>query len=102
MITKRPRRAKPYKEILFRQLQDPQLAAGYLTEAFEEGNDVFLLALKDVVEAKGGMAGVAKLTRLNREGLYNMLSRKGNPRLSSLASVLAKLGFTVHFAPKAA
>jgi probable addiction module antidote protein len=95
--------AKPrgveYKMILARELRDPELAAGYLTEAFAEGEEVFLLALKDVVEARGGMRVLAERTRLNREGLYDMLSRRGNPRLSSLVNILAGLGLGVRFAP---
>lgn len=40
-----------YKEFLFKQLQDPELAAGYLTEALQESEQTFLLAIRDVVEA---------------------------------------------------
>lgn len=45
-------------------------------EAALEGDDprVFLMALKDVAEAYGGLAKLAKTTGLNRENLYRMLS----------------------------
>ena len=77
------------------------MAAGYLTASFEEGEEAFLLAIKDVAEACGGIAPLAKKTRLNREGLYDMLSENGNPRLSSLSAIIDALGMKVEFMPKA-
>jgi DNA-binding phage protein len=38
---------------------------------------------------------------LNRESLYRLFSRDGNPRLSSLNSVLSALGLKVTFAAAA-
>ena len=63
-----------YKEHLLKELEDRDYAAGYLTAALEEGEAVFLLALRDVAQAHGGMAGLAQATKLNRENLYDMLS----------------------------
>lgn len=81
-----------YKEWLLEQLKDLDFAAGYITEAIEEGEGAFLLAIRDVVEAQGGIGELARNTSLNREGLYDMLSEKGNPRLSSLAEVFSSVG----------
>lgn len=81
-----------YKEWLLEQLKDLDFAAGYITESIEEGEDAFLLAVRDVVEAQGGVGTLSKNTALNREGLYDMLSEKGNPRLSSLSTVFDALG----------
>ena len=89
-----------FKDHLFDQLRDPQYAAGYLTAALEEGDDVFLLAVRDVAQAQGGLGSLSQATKLNRENLYDMLSAEGNPRLSSLTSILNKLGFEVTFRPK--
>jgi probable addiction module antidote protein len=89
-----------YQEHLPETLKDADYAAGYLTAALEEGEDVFLLALRDVAQAQGGMAALAKSTQLNRENLYDMLSKEGNPRLSSIAAILDKLGFEMSFKPK--
>jgi probable addiction module antidote protein len=86
-----------YKKRLLKDLKDIKYAAGYLTAAFEEGEDVFLLALRDVVQAQLGMSGLARMTKLNRENLYEMLSEKGNPRLRSLATILEKLGIELSF-----
>jgi probable addiction module antidote protein len=87
-----------YKIILRKKLDDPEQAAEYLTACYEEGPEVFLVGLRDVVEAQGGVAHAAELSKLNRESLYRLFSRNGNPRLSSLDSVLTALRLKVTFA----
>jgi len=91
-----------YKQHLLKRLEDHDYAAGYLTAAAEEGDDVFLLALRDVAQAHGGVAALAQATKLNRENLYDMLSEAGNPRLSSVTAILDKLGFRLSVQPKRA
>ena len=81
-----------YKKRLLEDLQDLEYAAGYLTACYEEGPDVFLLGVRDVAEAHGGLRNLADRTSLNRENLYDMLSEDGNPRLSSLSTVFDALG----------
>lgn len=81
-----------FRDRLIEQLKDPVEAAGYLTACLEESEDVFLLGLRDVVEAHGGMAQLANTTGLNRETLYRTLSENGNPRLSSLGLIVEALG----------
>src|SRR4029079_10244882 len=90
-----------YKGSLLKRLADVDYAAGYLTEALEEGEAEFLLALRDVVEAHGGVGALTKVAKLNRESLYKLLSTKGNPRLSSLATILGALGIELQFVSKA-
>ena len=81
-----------YREGLIKDLADPEEAAAYLNAALEEGSrEVFLLALRDIAEAKG-MARLSRKARLNRESMYRMLSGKGNPQFSSLASILESAG----------
>ena len=88
----------PYKTILKQALADPEQAAEYLTACYGEGPEVFLLGLRDVVQANGGIGQMAKASKLNRESLYRLVSRKGNPRLTSLNAVLSALGLKVTFA----
>ena len=81
-----------YHEGLIKDLANPEEAAAYLNAALEDGSqEVFLLALRDIADAKG-MAQLSKKARLNRVSLYRMLSGKGNPQLSSLAMVLDNIG----------
>ena len=98
--TEKRRKSSDYKEFLYKRLQNPRTAAGYLTASLQEGEQTFLLALKDVADARGGLGSLAKCTKLNREGLYDMLSDRGNPRFSSLSTVLDALGIEVEFKPK--
>jgi probable addiction module antidote protein len=82
----------PYIDGLLEDLADPEEAAAYLNAALEDGDqEVFLLALRHVAEARG-MSQVARKTRLNRESLYRMLSAEGNPQLASLNSLLCGVG----------
>ena len=81
-----------YETGLKASLIDPDEAAAYLDAALEENDqEVFLLALRDIAEARG-FSQVARNAFLNRENLYRMLSSSGNPQLSSLMTLLHSIG----------
>ena len=90
--------AVKFEQVLKDHLSDSDQAAKYLTACYEEGPEVFLQALRDVVEAQGGMTRAARLAGLKRESLYRQLSRRGNPSLASLNAVLSALGLKLRFA----
>lgn len=94
-MKKRP--TTSYQEDLIRELQDPKEAVAYLNAALnDEDPRIFLIALKNVLEAQGlGVSAVARIAKLNRENLYRMLSKKGNPKLTSIIPVLHSLGFNL-------
>lgn len=83
---------REYNAYLKKRLQDVDEAAAYLTACCEESDEIFLLALRQVVDAHGGVGPLAESTALNRESLYRMLSENGNPQLSSLSLILEALG----------
>lgn len=86
-------KSKSYQVELIDSLRDPREAAEYLNAALEEDDpELFLLALRNVAEAQGGMAQLAEKTKLNRESLYKMLSERGNPEFRSLEALLHALG----------
>jgi len=59
-----------YQEDLIESLKDPREAAAYLNAAMEDGDRaLFLLALRNVAEAHGGMSSVSQKAQLNRESL---------------------------------
>jgi probable addiction module antidote protein len=93
--------SRPYEPWLKERLAaDPEEARLYLEAALEDEDPrVFLMALKDVAEAYGGLGKLAKATGLNRENLYRMLSRQGNPELTSLSRVLQALGLRLTIEP---
>lgn len=91
--------AVDYKIGLLKRLADPDYAVGYLNAALEdEDQRVFLLALRDVAEARG-LSQVARDAQLNRENLYRMLSLNGNPQLSSLTALLRSIGLRLAIQP---
>ncbi len=82
-----------YKESLREDLKDPEEAAGYLTAALEEGDyRFFLIALRNVAEAQGGLLRLSRKTKLSRPNLYRMLSKAGRPEIHSLYHILKSLG----------
>ncbi len=87
-----------YREELMENIADLDEAAHYLTACYEESEEVFLLGLRQVVEAHGGVGALAERSGLNRESLYKLLSEEGNPRLSSLAAIFDALGLKLSFA----
>jgi probable addiction module antidote protein len=85
--------SRDYQVSLIERLHDPIEAAAYLDAALEDGDRaVFLLAIRNVIEALGGMTKIARRTGLNRENLYRVLSKQGNPELKSLEKLLKALG----------
>lgn len=91
-----------YKEDLLKELKDPEYASAYLIQALESGDQaVFLLALRDVVEAGGGASVVAREARIQRESLYKALSSRGNPRPTTLQGILKSVGLRLAVTPGA-
>ena len=87
-------KSKAYQTELIESLRDPREAEEYLNSALEDDDpELFLLALRNVAEAQGGVAQLAEKAKLNRESLYKMLSERGNPELRSLDALLHALGF---------
>jgi probable addiction module antidote protein len=74
--------------------RDSQFAAEYLKAALEDANEpkVLLVVLRQLAEARGGVAKIAKAAGIKRESLYRALSPRGNPRLSTLTAVLKAVG----------
>ena len=97
------KKSNNYKEHLLKRLRDPKEAAAYLNAALEDEDPrVFLVALKDIAEAHGGLSKLAQETDLNRESLYRTLSPKGNPRLQSLIAILQACHLDISIRPTAA
>jgi probable addiction module antidote protein len=85
--------SESYRENLLGRLKNPEAAAAYLDACLADENpEVFLLALRDVADARGGIRALSADTNLNRESLYRMLSKSGNPSLDSLTAVLNACG----------
>ena len=72
----------PYEPLLIERLKDPSEAAAYLEAVLEEGDQAaIMLALRQIAQARGGIAEIARRAKLTREATYKMLSKSGNPEL---------------------
>ncbi len=94
------KKSKPYTDFLFERLNNPEEAAAYLNAALaDEDLGVFLIALKDIAQANGGMTHIAKEAELNRETLYRTLSKDGNPTFANLRTLLGICGLEISIHP---
>ena len=83
--------AAPQSEWLTVQLRDAELSAEYLNAALAEGDQAaFMLALRNVAKARGGVAAVARHAGMNRVALSRALS--GTSRASQLDEDSRRLG----------
>jgi probable addiction module antidote protein len=90
---------KSYREDLLKRLSNPEYAAEYLAQTLaSEDSAAFLVALKDVVDAGGGVGTLAEHVSIARPSLYKILSNKGNPTLDTLQQILKPLGLRVSIA----
>jgi probable addiction module antidote protein len=87
-----------HDEVMVKKLRsNPAFAVEYLKAAMEEGDEpqVLLIALRQIAEARGGVAKVAKKAGIERESLYRALSSRGNPRFSTLLAVTKAMGLAL-------
>lgn len=96
---------RKFKDVLIEDLRDdPEHAQAYLQVAFEEfeqygDTEHLLVALRNVTEAQGGVPTLAKKVNMGKTSLYKVLSENGNPRLSTVYTVLRGLGYKLTLAP---
>jgi len=95
-------KSKKYQDWLIEKLRDHDEAVAYLNAALEESlrgdeesQHLFLLAVRNVAEAQGGVSELAKKAHLGRESLYKTLSEKGNPKWHTLVSLIIALGLNL-------
>ena len=80
-------------------LDNPEVVAAYLTEAFESGDTLFIsAAIGDVARAKG-MASVAANAGVSRESLYKSLSGDTSPAFETVRKILNSFGLKMVVEP---
>lgn len=97
-MKKNIRKLKNFKDYHLKKLKNPKEARLYLKIALEDYKktrdlDEFLLALKDITIAQGGISKLARLTKLNRPNLQKTLSAQMTPRLDTYFTILHGLGY---------
>ena len=94
-------KTRNFDTFLKKELKDPELAAEYLSAAVQDGQlQGFLIALKNIAEAHGGIGVLSRITNLNRQSMYKMFSDQGNPTVASLVTVLNAIGLDLSFRPQ--
>lgn len=93
-----PKRTSSFRAQLLKDLLDPREATLYINAALEDSEEMFLVALRDVAEARQ-MARVASEAGVAREALYRMLSDSGNPTTSNLRGILKAIGLKMVVEP---
>ena len=98
------RKYRSYDEYLIESLKDPEEASAYLKACLEEALEtnemgIFQLAVRDVVEAQGGITEVSSKMHVGRESFYKSLSQKGKPRFATIIQALNVCGFQMDFHP---
>ena len=80
-------------------LDDAESQAELLADAFETGDATYIAHALGIVARARGMTSVAKDAGVTREALYKALSKKGDPRLSTLLGVTRALGLQLSAKP---
>ena len=88
---------RKYRKYLIERLSNREEAIGYLQAALEEyQNDsdtlAFLIALRSVAEAQGGLDELARRTHTAPDLLVKILSREDESHLDTIRAVLDVLG----------
>jgi len=92
-----------HDEFVIKELKDPQIAAGYLSELLKDhtpgAQQRLLVGLHRMVKAHG-MAATTERLGLSPAALYKALSPRGNPRLETLLGILHSLGLCLTAEPQ--
>ena len=86
-------RVREFAPTIYNDLHDPEFALEYLQAGWEADMATFLVSLRDIIQARGGMSQLAEATGLSRESLYKTLSPTGNPQLATIQKILCTLGY---------
>ena len=85
--------SRNYEDWLHGKLKNARFAASYLNAAAQDDDTrSYIVALRHVAEARGGLAKIASEAGVSRETLYRTLSARGNPTVKTLAAVLKAAG----------
>ena len=85
-----------YKDHLLKDLAQPEFAIGYLEAALQDfdkdGNiEILLLAIRDIVEAQGGIEELVTWTNLSPQTLTYFLNTEHPPQLDRVLNVFSRL-----------
>lgn len=93
-----------WRAFLIEQLTEEEDMSGYLSAVMEEyqnhGNAaVIQISLESIIEAKGGIAEVAKKTNIDSQLLSDVLANKEALHIDALTTVLNAIGCRLSIVP---
>lgn len=93
----------PYEEVMMDFLSTPETINEYLNASLElylEDGDFngFFRSLEYVVKAQDTMTNFAKRTKMSRAALYDIFRNRKEPKIQTIAKILAELGYTLRVA----
>ncbi len=95
------RQYREFVDTIQDELRNPQFALAYLNDVLSSGDrKAFLIALKDVIEARGDITSFAKAAHTPRQNIYRMLSAEGNPTFENLTSIFNAMDVQIQLALK--
>ncbi|MEI7668478.1 MAG: hypothetical protein WCJ33_00135 [Pseudomonadota bacterium] len=87
-----------FQDYMIKKLHNKKESKSFLDAAileFEEDGDIaaFMLALRYLAEAKGGISELSNTSNLNRQNLYKVLTGKTTPKFDTTLSIMNSLGY---------
>ncbi|MCE2413951.1 transcriptional regulator [Candidatus Poribacteria bacterium] len=94
-----------WREYLMERLADPENAMNYLDVSLEEyqadgDTSFFLMGLRNVVDAQGGISTFAEQIGLEQKDLLILLSNDAAPRIDTLNAIVKGLGCRLSIKPR--
>lgn len=98
------KKLRTWHEFLIEQLADREEAIGYLQVSLEEylvdgDTSFFLKGIRNVMEAQGGIAKIAKQAGIAPEVISKFLCNEDTLQLSTLSTILKGLGWQLSIEP---
>jgi probable addiction module antidote protein len=99
---KRKIRAVSIEATVLESLIDPEIAAAYIRDCLKERgrarSRLLLRALMNVAQTQG-ISSLAKGSESRRRLIYKVLSDNGNPRITTVESILNAMGLAIDVRP---
>jgi probable addiction module antidote protein len=81
-------------------LNDEETIQYFLEEAFETGDEAFIVKALGAVARARNMSRLARETGMSRTSLYKVLSGEGHPEFGSILKVARALGYDLTTKPR--
>ena len=91
---------RTFNEYFIEKLKNPEEAKAQLELALQEyendgDTEAFMLILRFIAEAQGGISKLAERSHLNRQNLYKILTCKTIPRFDTTLAIMKGLGYRI-------